>query len=65
MVEAAQKCAKKDECIGFGVQAKYQKGESERRKGRGGKKIGRYGVFKKPFFFFLFLMLMAAFQFEL
>lgn len=36
MVEAAQKCAKKDECIRIGVQAKYQKGESERRKGKEG-----------------------------
>lgn len=50
MVEAAQKCAKKDKCIRIGVQAKYQKGESERRKGRRGKEIEAYGVFKKLFF---------------
>lgn len=49
MVEAAQKCAKKDECIRIGVQAKYQKGESERRKGGGGGGE-MYGVFKKLFF---------------
>lgn len=61
MVEATQKCAKEDECIRTGVQAKYRKGESERR----GKKIGTYGVFKSVFFFFSFLMLMAVFQFEL
>lgn len=50
MVEATQKCAKEDECIRTGVQAKYRKGESERR----GKKIGTYGVFKSFFFFFPF-----------
>lgn len=52
MVEAAQKCAKKDECIRIGVQAKYQKGESERRKGRGGKKKKKKPMeFLKSYFF--------------
>lgn len=61
MVEAAQKCAKKDECIRIGVQAKYQKGESERRKGGGeGEKCME---FLKSYFFLS--MLMAAFQFEI
>lgn len=58
MVEAAQKCAKKDECIRIGVQAKYQKGESERRKGG-----GECMEFLKSYFFLS--MLMAAFQFEI
>lgn len=47
MVEAAQKCAKEDESIRTGVQAKYRKGESERR-----KKIETYGVLKSYFFLF-------------
>lgn len=45
MVEAAQKCAKEDESIRTGVQAKYRKGESERRK----KNRNVWG-FKKLFF---------------